>query len=155
MNKPIEKPSTMIMTPALSFRAFRERTGLSHEEVARRAGISSPCVWDIESRDEELLECYSPAQMRQFSDILGIHPIELFGGDVVEPPITAVELIQLIRDQCQSRGITLEQFEDVVGWRLSACIESPERLLTDISIHGLQWLCRELGIDWRRVILGL
>ena len=51
-------------------------------------------------------------------------------------------------------GVTLEQFEDAVGWRLSACIEPPERLLEDMTVDGLQWLCRELHIDWRRVFLS-
>ena len=146
---------TIFTPPASRFREFRERAGLSHDEVARRSGISSPCVWDIESQDDELSSCYSPIQVQQFSHILGVRPIELFGGDFAEPPISAVELVRLIREQCQSRGVTLEQFEDSVGWRLSACIEPPEHLLADITVDGLQWLCRELGVDWRRVILSL
>jgi hypothetical protein len=38
---------------------------------------------------------------------------------------------------------------------LTACIEPPDRLLEDMTIDGLQWLCRELGIHWHRVILSL
>jgi hypothetical protein len=34
-------------------------------------------------------------------------------------------------------------------------MEPPERLFEEMSIDGLQWLCRELGIDWHRVILSL
>ena len=30
-----------------------------------------------------------------------------------------------------------------------------KRLLEDMSLDGLQWLCRELGIHWHRVILSL
>jgi hypothetical protein len=109
----------------------------------------------IESQDDELSSCYSPSQVQRFCSILGIRPIELFGGDFAESPISAVDLVRLIREQCQSRDVTLEQFENAVGWRLSACIEPPEHLLADISIDGLQWLCRELGVNWRRVILSL
>ena len=61
----------------------------------------------------------------------------------------------LIREECRKRGVTLEQFEDAVGWRLSQCMDPPERLLEDMTLDGLQWLCRELGIDWHRVILSL
>ena len=142
-------------SPASRFREFRERAGLSHDEVARRLDISSPCVWDIESHDNELSSCYSPSEVQRFCQILGVRPIELFGGDLAEPPISAIELVRLIREQCQSRGVTLEQFENSVGWRLSACIEPPEHLLADITVDGLQCLCRELGVDWRRVILSL
>jgi hypothetical protein len=145
-------PSTL---PEIRFREFRERAGLSHDEAARRMGISSSAVWDIESCDDEISECYSPSEVRQFCQVLGVAPIDLFGGDVTGSPISAVELVRLIHEQCLSRGVTLEKFEDAAGWRLSACIEPPEHLLQDISIDGLKWLCRELVIDWRRVILGL
>ena len=148
---------TISTSPASRFREFRERAGLSHDEVAQRFDtlISSACIWDIESQDDELSSCYSPKQVQQFGRILGVRPIEFFGCETTDSPISAVELVQLIREQCRSRGVTLEQFEDSVGWRLSACIEPPEHLLADITVDGLQWLCRELGIDWRRVILSL
>jgi hypothetical protein len=61
----------------------------------------------------------------------------------------------MIHDECRSRGIALEQFEDVVGWKLSECIEPPERLLDDMTIDGLQWLCRELRVNWMRVLSAL
>ena len=141
--------------PEVRFRMFRERASLSHDEAARRMGISSASVWDIESSEDELSTCYSPSQVRQFCRVLGIHPSELFAVETVEPPVTAVEVVRLIHAQCLARGVTLEEFEDVVGWRLSACMESPERLLEDMSIDGLQDLCRELGIHWHRVILSL
>jgi DNA-binding XRE family transcriptional regulator len=137
------------------FREFRERAGLSHDEAALQMGISSPAVWDIESYEDELSECYSPSQVRRFCRVLGIRPSDLFAVETVESPVSAAELVRLIHEQCRSRGVTLEQFEDVVGWRLSACIDPPERLLEDMTIDGLHWLCRELGINWQRVILSL
>jgi hypothetical protein len=82
-------------------------------------------------------------------------PRELFGVTTTEPAVSAGELADLIRAECGKRGITLEQFEDAVGRRLSECIDPPERMLEDMSLDGLQWLCRELGIHWHRVILGL
>ena len=118
-------------------------------------GISSASVWDIESCDDEISEWYSPSQVRHFCRVLGISPSELFAVETKELPVSAGELVRLIHEQCRSRGVTLEQFEDAVGWRLSACMEPPERLLEDMSIHGLQWLCRELGIHWHRVVLSL
>ncbi|HWB60303.1 MAG TPA: hypothetical protein VG733_12485 [Chthoniobacteraceae bacterium] len=67
----------------------------------------------------------------------------------------AAELVALIHAQCRQRGITLEQFSDAVGWDLKTIIDLPERLLADITIDGLKWICRELGNPWDRVILGL
>ena len=139
-------------SPHIRFREARERAGLSRDELAARSGVSDAGVWDIEEIDGDLTCCYSPSDVQKFCRVLGIHPAELFGGEISEPAVSPDELVRLIREECRSRSITLEQFEDAVGWRLSACIEPPERLLEDMTVDGLQWLCRELRIDWRRAI---
>ncbi len=133
------------------FHMYRERAGISENEVAREMGISSFGVYDIENYND-LSSCYSPRQVKAFCRVVGIHPYELFGVEIEDPPISASELVKLIHEQCRLRNLTLEQFEDVVGWRLSACIDPPEKLLEDITIDGLQWLCIELGVDWHRTL---
>jgi hypothetical protein len=133
------------------FRELRERAGLSLDEAAKQMAVSP---WHIETDDEEFTCIYSPSDAQRFCRVLSARPAELFGIQTAEAPVPAAELVQRIHDEYRSRGITLEQFEDAVGWRLSACIEPPERLFTEMSIDGLQWLCRELRIDWHRVILG-
>jgi hypothetical protein len=139
------------ISPRLRFREARERVGLSPDDVATRSGISSASVWDIEMCDGDLTECYSLKELHQFCGVLSIRPIDLFEDNISEPAISASELAGRIHEECRLRDVTLEQFEDAVGWRLSQCIEPPERLLDDMTIDGLQWLCRELRIDWRRV----
>lgn len=143
------------IAPHLRFREARERLGLSIDDVAHESGISSSCIWDIESFENELASCYSPKEAQLFSCVLRMRPVELFADDVSGPAISADQLVALIHSECRTRGVTLEQFEDIVGWRLSACIDPPGRLLKDMSIDGLQWLCRELRIDWRNVLLSL
>ena len=140
--------------PRLRFQEARERIGLTPDEVASRSGVSAN-VWDIEAFDDELTCCHSPKQVQQLCRVLGIQPVELFGAEISESPVSANELVQRIHEECRSRGVTLEQFEDAVGWRLSACMKPPEKLLEDMTIDGLQWLCRELRIDWHRVLLSL
>lgn len=144
-------------SPAKKFRELRERAGLTPDEVARRfpEAISAAAIYDIESNDEELCDVYSPADIRKFSEVLGARPAEFFGIEINARPLSAEELVQLIQEACRSRNLTLAQFEEAVGWRLSQAIEPPSKLLEEISIEGLQWLCQELGIDWRRVIIGL
>jgi len=139
----------------IRFRQAREQLGLSVDEVAARSGLSAPEVWDIEACEDELACCYSPSEVQGLCRVLGIRPVELFGGEVDQPAVSADELVQCIHTECRSRGITLEQFEDAVGWYLSKCMQPSERLLEGLSIDGLQWLCRELHIDWRRVLLSL
>jgi DNA-binding XRE family transcriptional regulator len=146
-------PETVV--PSKRFRELRERAGLSIDEAARRIGVPSPCIWDIESFEDEITSCYSPLEVQRFCKTLGASPSELFDVATSEPAVSANELVALTYSECKRRGVTLEQFEDAVGWRLSQCIDPPERLLEDMSLDGLQWFCRELGIDWQRVILSL
>jgi hypothetical protein len=138
--------------PHTRFRQARERLGLSPDEVAAQSGITSSNVWDVESCEDELTSCCSPEDVRRLCGVIGIHPASLFGDQISEPPVTSDELVRRIHSECHLRGITLEQFEDVVGWRLSAIMEPPEKLLQDLTVDGLQWLCRELHIDWRRAL---
>jgi Helix-turn-helix domain len=140
--------------PHIRFREAREHLGLSPDELAEQSSVSQAGVWDIEAFEGDLACCYSPNDLQKFCRVLGIRPVELFGAAISEPAVTAADLVQRIYAECSSRGVTLEQFEDAVGWRLSACIDPPERLLEDMTIDGLQWLCRELHIDWHRVLLS-
>lgn len=137
------------------FKEARERSGLSIDEVAIRTGIESLSICDLEDYEGDLTRGYSPKELQRLCVAVGIRPIELFADTISEPPVSAEELIRRVRDECRSRGVTLQQFEDVVGWTLSGYIDGREALLEGISIDGLQWLCRELRIDWRRVLLSL
>ena len=143
------------ISPHIRFREARERLGLLPDEVAARSGVRDAGVWDIEAHKDELTCCYSAKDIQRFCQILKIHPVQLFGSDISESAISASDLVKRINAECRSRSITLEQFEDAVGWRLSQCIDPPDQLLEDMTIDGLQWLCRELQIDWRRVLLSL
>jgi DNA-binding XRE family transcriptional regulator len=134
------------------FRELRERAGLTENEAGQRMGVS---VWDIEAVEDELTSVYSPAEAIKFCHVLGARPSELFGITTTEPSVSAEEVVALIHAECSKRGVTLEQFEDAVGWYLSRCMVPPEHLLEDMSLEALQWLCRELCIHWHRVILGL
>jgi transcriptional regulator with XRE-family HTH domain len=131
---------------------LREHAGLTVEEVAAEMNVSP---FHIEVPEEEFTCEYSPADARRFCQVLRIRPSELFGVSIIELPISASELVQLLGAECRARNVTLEQFEDAVGWRLSQCMNPPERLFDEMSLDGLQWLCRELGIHWHRVILSL
>ena len=142
-------------TPRQRFREAREHLGLSHEEVAERCGISTSCVWDIESYDDELPTCYSAADLRRFCEVLQIRPVELFGDRVIAPPVASAELVQRIYEECRSREITLQQFEDIVGWKLQDFLQQPDRLLASLSLDGLRTLCREVHIEWGRVLAAL
>ena len=114
-------------------------------------GISTASLWDIECSDE--LTIYSPTEIRQFCQVLGVSPRELFGIEADAPAITASDLAALIRGHCRSRDIAVQQFEDATGWYVAKSLDDPERFLhDDYSIDGIQDICRELGVDWQGFI---
>ena len=138
--------------PNLRFREARERMALSPDEVAERSGVAQADVWEIEGLPDDLTCFYSVREVQQLCRVLNIRAIELFGNDISEPEISAEELALRIHDECRSRGVTLGQFEELVGWGLSSYIELPEGLLAEMKIVVLQRLCQELRLDWRRVL---
>ena len=140
---------------AIRFREARERAGLTHEDAAARMGISTASVWDIESHDNELESCYSPANIQQFCQVLGISPPELFGIAVASSAIGVKDLVTLIRDYCRTGGLTVEQFENAAGWHIAASLDDPECFLHDYTIEGIQNICDELKVDWQCFVLSL
>ena len=133
------------------FQKLRERAGISVEEAAALMNVSP---FHVETTDDEFTCSYSPSDVRRFCQVLGASPAELFGVNITEPAVSVAELVQRIDAECRKRKLSVEQFEDIVGWRLSQCMSPPDRLF-EVTLDGLQWLCRELGIHWHRVILSL
>jgi hypothetical protein len=117
--------------------------------------IPVDCIWDIETQEDELCTSYSPADIQSFCQVLGVRPADFFLIKQTEPPITAEQLASLIREHCRSHNLSLAAFEDAVGWDLSDSLDDPEMLFEDVSTEGLQWICKELGVDWHRIIAGL
>ena len=137
------------------FRGAREAAGLSVDDVAARAGISSPCVWDLETLDEELFACYSAADLRRFAAVLGVTPAQLLNVGPGDGAISADELSEMIQKHCRSRGITLAAFGDAAGWDIGDLADGPKTLMTGLSLEGVRDVCRELDTDWRRFVRGL
>lgn len=143
------------LPPNVRFRQARERAGLSLDQVAAQCGIDNiggAAIRDIETHEDELSTVHSPMNLRKLATLLEVHPAEFFTDKIPDSRISAQELVTLIQQEYTARGLTLEQFEDLVGWTLRDYIDSPEKLLSDMSIDGLQWLCRELRIDWLRAL---
>jgi len=101
------------------FRRLRQRAGLSVDEAARRIGVQAPCIWDVESFEEENASCYSPVEVQRFCRALGASAVELFDVSRSEPAVSARELAERIHSECQRRGVTLKQFEALRATEIS------------------------------------
>ena len=112
-------------------------------------------MWDLETHDDELMTVCSSADLQLFASVLCVAPRELVGTEERDDPISAAQLASAIREHCRVRGMTLDEFGDAAGWDVSKAVYSPELLLTELSLDGIQDVCRELSIDWQRFISGL
>ena len=137
------------------FLGARERANLSEQEAADRMGISLASIGDLEAHDDELCSLYSPADVQKFSEVLGIRFTELLGVEEVGPAILPEDLAGLIRDHCHHHNRSIEEFEQITGWHVAKSLSVPRRFLQDYTIDGIQDICRELQVDWQRVVLGL
>jgi len=146
--------NTAVSTSA-RFRAVRERAGLSIAETAARVGVSEPCVWDLETYDDELMTVCSPADLQRFAGAFSVPPSAIVGTEERDDAISAGELASAIREHCRTRGMTLNDFGDAAGWDVSKAADAPQLLLTDFSLDGIRDICRESGLDWQRFISGL
>lgn len=125
-------------------RAARERIGLTPEQAAARMRVTPAAVLAMEMDDDEVGSGCTLADIGRFARVLQATPRELFNIPAAVPSLGLPALEQLIRAHCQSRGISIRQFEATVDWPAGTNIASlPLVLIADI--------CSELGVDWRRV----
>jgi pyridoxal phosphate enzyme (YggS family) len=146
------------MTPGQRFRQFREKKHLLVDDILQNCdvtGFSTSAIYDLEQCEGDVEDCYSGVQVAKFCRVLGVRAVDLFAPEFAEAPISVETVVDLIRNECATRKMTVEQFEDVVGWSLAGYLNEPQKLLADMTIAGLQWLCRELRIDWKRVLAAL
>jgi transcriptional regulator with XRE-family HTH domain len=131
----------------MRFRAARERLGLSTEQAAAQMRVPPSAVSLMEMDDDEIGSCCTIADVRRFAGVLRTTSRELFDIPAAVSPLRLDALEQLIREHCQSRGISFQQFGETVDWPVGTNIgDLPLVLIADI--------CRELGVDWRRVFVS-
>ena len=140
---------------SVRFREARERAKISERDAADRMEISIASLGDRESYDNELCSVYSPTDIQRFSRVFAIKPTELLGVETVEAAILPEDIARLIREHCQSHSLSVEQFEDAAGWYVAENLTALQKFLQDYTIDGIQDICRELEVDWKRVIIGL
>jgi transcriptional regulator with XRE-family HTH domain len=140
---------------AAAFKEAREMSGLSQRELASTLGTSSRAIQEIEADDRALFTNYSPAEVKLIAGALGVAPEWLLNCDCGEPALGGAELLELLRKGAQANPVALEEFERGVGWRVAPLLESPDRLLAEVTVEALRGLLAALGIDWRRAIAGL
>jgi hypothetical protein len=87
------------------------------------------------------------------ASILGVHLRDLLGdGASPEESISIAELPERINAHVARQGISVEQFEDQVGWELRDFLSSPINGAAELPIVFLQAVASPLGIDWLSLV---
>lgn len=134
---------------AESIRTARIRAGKSKAEVAAHLGLNAAWYDDLEQRDDELAATLTIFQAMDLAALLGVRLGDLFGDDALPgQPVAIIDLPERIREHLVSAGLSLDQFEDQVGWELGPFLASPVQVAAELPIAFFQALAATLGIHW-------
>jgi transcriptional regulator with XRE-family HTH domain len=141
------------MGTAAQIRSNRIRTGKSQAEVAEQLGLNDAWYADLERNDDELTSTLTMFQAMELAAILGESLVDLLGdGNAPDRHISIMELPGLINEHVAQAGISIEQFEEKLGWELQEFLDSPFKVAAELPIAFLQALAKYLGINWLNFI---
>ena len=135
-------------------RQKRSAAGKSEEEMAELIGINLPSYFDLESYDDEVVDCLSLTELRKMYRALNMTPADLFSdearGSDDAGHLSFAEFSKKVKSHIESHGMTVPEFEDKVGWELESLLNDPEEIW-ERNVQFLKDVCVELGINWLRV----
>jgi transcriptional regulator with XRE-family HTH domain len=141
------------MGTAAKIRTYRVRAGKSAGEVAERLGLNDSWYADLEQRDDELASTLSLFQGMELASILGVHLRDLFSdGGSNEETIPILELPGRINAHVAREEVSIEQFEDQVGWELREFLSAPIKGAAELPILFIQAVASPLGINWLSLV---
>lgn len=134
---------------AETLRNARIRAGKSRAEVAAHLALNPAWYDDLEQRDGELAATLTLFQGVVLAELFGLRLADLFGEIVpAGERIALPDLPERIRTHLATTSISLDQFEQQLGWELGPFMEAPVQLATELPIAFFQALADVLGIHW-------
>lgn len=134
-------------------RQKRLAVGKSEREMAELIGINLPSYFDLESYDDEVVDCLSLSELSKMNQALNMTPAELFSEDVSgsdDAHLSFAEFIEKVKSHIESHDMTVPEFEDKVGWELESLLNDPEEIWKR-NVEFLKDVCVEVGINWLSV----
>lgn len=134
---------------AENIRSARIRAGKSRAEVAAHLALNPAWYDDLEQRDGELAETLTLFQGVALAELFGLRLADLFGETVpAGERIAMPDLPEQIRTHATAAGMSLDQFEQQLGWELGPFMAAPVQLATELPMAFFQALAAVLGIHW-------
>ncbi|MBX9903353.1 MAG: hypothetical protein K2Y31_03280 [Burkholderiales bacterium] len=138
-----------IASSAANIRRARIRAGKSRAETAAHLALNPAWYDDLEQRDGELAATLTLFQGVALAELFGLRLADLFGETVPDGERMALpDLPERIRAHLTAAGISLEQFEEQLGWELGPFLAAPVQLSTELPIAFFQALAEALGVHW-------
>ena len=136
-------------------RQLRLAAGRSEKEMAESIGINLPSYYDLESYDVEVLDCLSLNELQKMCRVLEIAPVDLLSDEAKNYSglnhLSFTEFTEMVKKHIESRGITIAEFEDRVGWEIEGLLNNPEGIW-ERNVQFLKDACGELGVNWLSVV---
>lgn len=135
-------------------KALRQSMGLDLNAVAEALGINNNWCWDLEAYDNEITDTLTLKQVMKLAEVLHITPRQLFVDEattVIAVVVEPAELANRVKDFLKSKAMSLEEFEERVGWELAWFLDTPDEVWERPAMF-LQALCDPIGINWLEVI---
>jgi len=141
------------MGTAALIRNYRVRAGKSRQEAAEHLGLNEAWYHDLEQHDDELTSTLTLFQAIELASFLGVRLRDLLADG--RSPAELIDLAQLpsrITEHLARTGMSVEQFEEEVGWELHEFMQSPLRVAAESPMMFLQALAGCLGLDWLSIV---
>jgi transcriptional regulator with XRE-family HTH domain len=141
------------MGTADNIRSHRIRAGQSAQKVAAALGLNDAWYADLESKDDELASTLTLFQATHLASLLKVRLRDLVAGVIpVEERVSLVDVPPLIEKHIAVQGLSIEEFENEVGWELQEFMQSPVRVAAELPLMFLMDLSEAVGIDWLSLV---
>jgi transcriptional regulator with XRE-family HTH domain len=141
------------MVTAAQIRNHRVRAGKSPAEVARQLGLNDAWYNDLERHDDELVSTLTVFQAIELASALNVRLRDLLGGQALPgEDIPLMDLPARIKAHVARKGMSIEQFEEEVGWELQEFLQSPVKVAAESPIVFLQAVAKPLDVNWLSVV---
>ncbi|GEM_PF-1955101 len=138
-------------------RTAREKAKKSVKEMAKSLGISVAAYHDLESFDDEFIDCISLQQIAILGKLLHLDLRTFFprSGEALQKVVSLEDLANTIKDFLNIHHITIQEFQERAGWEgISQCLENPLEFLK-YNMTALADICEIVGVNWLSVISGI
>lgn len=143
------------MGTATRIRGYRILAGKSAGEIAQQLGLNDAWYHDLEHRDGELVSTLTLFQAMELASLLHVRLPDLLEEDASpgeEIPLTGLPL--RIETHLARTGISIDEFEEQVGWDVREFMGSPLTVVAECPIAFLQALAKRLGTNWLSFVPG-